>query len=296
MRLTLNRTLLYTILLLSSLLTGALFAQDPRGRILGRISDSSGAVIPEVIVSAVNLETGITLTAVSNDQGNYQLNYLNPGSYRLDVEQPGFKKFQRAQVDVRVGDAITIDVTLEPGTLSESVTVTAETPLLEASEASVGQLVDRRRLHDLPLAGGNPLYLLQLTPGIIATNASSHGWFPHALDAISNVAAVGTRTRSNQFTLDGNPIMTQGGQVSYSPPPEMIQEMKIQTAPFDASLGGFSGASHRWPPALGLGRTAVPRAAHLPSAPRARHLRVPYGPSLMMANCPHGCRNLGLSC
>jgi hypothetical protein len=243
MKLALNKTLLYTIFLLAALLVGSMSAQDPRGRILGRISDSSGAVIPEITVSAVNIETGITLTALSNEQGNYQLNYLNPGSYRLTVEQSGFKKFQRTQVDVRVGDAITIDVTLEPGALSESITVTAETPLLEASEATVGQLVDRRRLHDLPLAGGNPLYLLQLTPGIIATNASSHGWFPHALDSISNVAAVGTRTRSNQFTLDGNPIMTQGGQVSYSPPPEMIQEMKIQTAPFDASLGGFSGAN-----------------------------------------------------
>ena len=123
------------------------------------------------------------------------------------------------------------------------MTVTGETPLLEASEASVGQLVDRRRLSDLPLAGGNPAYLLQLTPGIISTNASSHGWFPHATDSTSNIAAVGTRIKASQFALDGNPIMTQGGQASYSPPPEMVQEMKVQTAPFDASLGGFSGAN-----------------------------------------------------
>ncbi|MBI4876788.1 MAG: carboxypeptidase regulatory-like domain-containing protein, partial [Acidobacteria bacterium] len=221
----------------------AALAQDPRGRILGRVSDSSGGVIPGVSVSARNLETGVSVTAQSNDQGNYLLLHLNPGRYRIFAELTGFKKFERREVEVRVGDAITIEIGLEPGALSESVTVTAETPLLEASEATVGQLVDRRRLIDLPLAGGNPLYLLQLTPGIISTNASSHGWFPHALDSISNVAAVGTRTRSNQFALDGNPIMTQGGQVSYSPPPEMVQEMKVQTAPFDASLGGFSGAN-----------------------------------------------------
>ncbi len=220
-----------------------LFAQDPRGRILGRVTDSSGAVVPSVSVGALNLETGVTVTAQSNEQGNYLLLHLNPGRYRLFAEHAGFKKFERSAVEVRVGDAITIDIGLEPGAVSESVTVTAETPLLVTSEASVGQLVDRRRLIELPLAGGNPLYLLQLTPGIIATNASSHGWFPHALDSISNVAAVGTRTRSNQFALDGNPIMTQGGQASYSPPPEMVQEMKIDTAPFDASLGGFSGAN-----------------------------------------------------
>ncbi len=225
------------------LLAFSLAAQDPRGRILGRITDASGAVVPGAAITAANLDSGAAVTARANEQGNYVLLHLLPGRWKVGVELQGFKKFERSSVEVRVGDAITLDITLEPGALSESITVTAETPLLEASEASVGQLVDQRRLHDLPLAGGNPLYLLQLTPGIIATNASSHGWFPHALDSISNVAAVGTRTRSNQFALDGNPMMTQNGQASYSPPPEMVQEMKIQTAPFDASLGGFSGAN-----------------------------------------------------
>lgn len=225
------------------LLAHVLAAQDPRGRILGRVLDSSGAVIPGVSVTAVNLETNVSTVATTNEAGNYQILYLNPGRYRLDVEHPGFKRFERAAVEVRVGDAITLEIVLEPGALTESVTITAETPLLEASEATVGQLVDRRRLSDLPLAGGNPAYLLQLTPGIIATNASSHGWFPHALDSTSNVAAVGTRTRASQFALDGNPIMTQNGQASYSPPPEMVQEMKVEAAPFDASKGGFSGAN-----------------------------------------------------
>lgn len=238
------RTFQFHILLVVAVLwaTG-LFGQDPRGRVLGRVMDTTGAVVPGVTVVATNVETGVLTSATSNESGNYQLLYLNPGTYKLTVEQPGFKRVERTAVEVRVGDAITLDVSLEPGQVSESVTVTAETPLLEASEATVGQLVDRRRLADLPLAGGNPAYLLQLTPGIMATNAASHGWFPHAVDSTSNVAAVGTRTRASQFALDGNPIMTQGGQASYSPPPEMVQEMKIQTAPFDASQGGFSGAN-----------------------------------------------------
>jgi hypothetical protein len=225
------------------LLAAIAFAQDPRGRILGRVTDPTGAVVPNVPVTAINIETQVQTAATTNEQGNYLILHLNPGRYRLSAEFSGFKRFERSEVEVRVGDAIMIDIGLEPGAMTESVTVTAETPLLQASEASVGQLVDTRRLHELPLAGGNPLYLLQLTPGIISTNASSHGWFPHALDAISNVAAVGTRTRSNQFALDGNPVMTQAGQVSYSPPPEMIQEMKIDTVPYDAALGGFSGAN-----------------------------------------------------
>ncbi|MBL8233092.1 MAG: TonB-dependent receptor [Bryobacterales bacterium] len=231
------------LLLLALLLVIECFSQDPRGRLLGRVIDSSGAVVPGIPVTLTNLETGVVLNAQTNAQGNYLILYINPGRYRLSAELSGFKRFENPGIEVRVGDALTVDITMEPGALSESVTVTAETPLLQSSEASIGQLVDTKRLTELPLAGGNPLYLLQLTPGIIATNASSHGWFPHALDSISQVAAVGTRTRSNQFALDGNPIMTQGGQVSYSPPPEMIQEMKIDTVPYDAALGGFSGAN-----------------------------------------------------
>jgi hypothetical protein len=237
------RTSIHCCMMAAMIASLATFAQDPRGRIVGRAIDTSGASVPGVMVVATNIESGTAVTATTNEQGNYVLLYMVPGRYRVSVEHAGFKRFERSEVEVRAGDALRIDVTLEPGAVSESITVTAETPLLESTEASVGQLIDRRRLHDLPLAGGNPLYLLQLTPGIISTNASTHGWFPHALDAISQVAASGTRTRSNQFTLDGNPIMTRNGQVTYSPPPEMIQEMKIQTAPFDASLGGFSGAN-----------------------------------------------------
>jgi hypothetical protein len=231
------------LILVVALIAQVALGQDPRGRIVGRVLDSSGASVPGAQVLATNIETGTSVSGSTNEQGNYVLLYMVPGRYRVTVEQAGFKRFERTEVEVRAGDAITIEIVVEPGALSESITITAETPLLDTAEASVGQLVDRRRLHDLPLAGGNPLYLLQLTPGIISTNASGHGWFPHALDSVSNVATTGTRTRSNQFTLDGNPIMTRGGQVSYSPPPEMIQEMKVQTAPFDASLGGFSGAN-----------------------------------------------------
>ncbi|MDZ4800551.1 MAG: TonB-dependent receptor, partial [Bryobacteraceae bacterium] len=219
------------------------FAQDPRGRILGRVVDTSGALVPGISITVTNVETGVVNTVVSNQSGNYLAPFLNPGTYRVTSENAGFKRFERSAVDVRVGDAINIEVVLEPGAITESITVNTETPLLETTESGVGQVVDRKRLLDLPLAGGNPYYLLQLTPGIISTNASSHGWFPHALDSISGIAAAGTRARSSQFAMDGNPVMTQNGQVSYSPPPEMVQEMKVQTAPFDASLGGFSGAN-----------------------------------------------------
>ena len=86
------------------------FAQDPRGRILGRVTDPTGAVIPNVPVIAANIETGVVSSAQTNAQGNYLLLHLNPGLYKLMAELKGFKKFDRSEVEVRVGDALTIDI------------------------------------------------------------------------------------------------------------------------------------------------------------------------------------------
>src|SRR5687767_5906669 len=86
------------------------FAQDPRGRILGRVTDPSDAVVPNVPVTATNIETGLVVSAETNTQGNYLLLHLNPGRYRLTAELTGFKKFERTEVEVRVGDSLTVDI------------------------------------------------------------------------------------------------------------------------------------------------------------------------------------------
>ncbi|MFB3827213.1 MAG: carboxypeptidase-like regulatory domain-containing protein [Bryobacteraceae bacterium] len=217
-------------------------AQNPYGRITGRVSDSAGAVVPGVSLRAVNIETNIATATASNAEGNYELVNLAPGQYRLTAEVAGFKKYERGPIEVRVGDVLTVEVSLEIGAVSENITVTAEAPLLESATASMGQVVDNRRLVDLPLPGASPAYLTQLAPAVISTNPPTHGWLPQAVDSVSNVAAAGTRTRQSEFTLDGIPNMQQGGQISFSPPPEMIQEFRVQTAPFDASVGHFTGA------------------------------------------------------
>ena len=224
------------------LLAAAVTAQNPYGRITGRVTDSAGAIVPGAAIRLVQVGTNVPAASTTNNEGNYDLQNLNPGQYRVTVEMQGFKKYERGPIEVRVGDVVALDVSLEVGALTESITVVEEAALLESASSNVGQVIDNRRILDLPLPGGSPMYLMQLAPGIVSTNPPTHGWLPHAVDAVSNLASAGTRTRSSEFTLDGIPNMTQGGQVSFSPPPEMIQEFRVQTAAFDASIGHFSGA------------------------------------------------------
>ena len=125
-------------------------AQDTRGAILGQVVDSSGGVVAGVTVRATNLASNVSVSAQSNAEGNYELPYLLPGEYAIVSEHAGFKSFRRDRVEVRIGDRISIPIRMEVGQVSEQVTVTAETPLLETASANVGQVIDSKRLADLP--------------------------------------------------------------------------------------------------------------------------------------------------
>ncbi len=134
-----------------------LLAQNPYGRITGRITDPQGALIPGVSIRAVNADTNAATAAVSNAAGNYEIPNLIPGSYRVVAQLEGFKRVERGPLELRVGDILNIDLQLELGAVSESVTVTAEAPLLESTTASLGQVADNRRILDLPMPGSNPM-------------------------------------------------------------------------------------------------------------------------------------------
>jgi len=224
-------------------LGAALLAQNPYGRITGRVTDSSGAVVPGTAIRAVNVETNVATAAVSNGEGNYELTNLNPGLYRVETHLSGFKQYSRGPIEVHVGDVLDIPIQMEVGQLTEKVTVTAEAPMLESTTASLGQLVDNRSIIELPLAGGNPMYLTQLSGGVFSATSPGHGWLPQAVGPTSNAIVAGTANGSSEFLIDGMTNMGRGGQIAFSPPPEMVQEFKVETAPFDASVGHFTGAS-----------------------------------------------------
>ena len=217
-------------------------AQAPYGRITGRVVDSAGAVIPGATIRVTNIATNVVTTTATESAGNYEARNLIPGEYRLVVEMQGFKTYSRGPFEVRVGDALTVDVGLELGVVAEKVTVTAEVPLLEAANADLGQVVENRRVRDLPLPFSNPMYLIQLTAGIISTTAPNANWATNQPEGISGFTANGTPTSGNQFTIDGTPNELSYGLISWQPTPEMVQEFKVQTAPYDASVGHFSGA------------------------------------------------------
>ena len=120
-------------------LAGIASAQDFRGAIGGQVTDESGAVLPGVTVTVTNKETNVSNEAVTNEYRHYTLLYLTPGTYSVSAELQGFKKVVRDNVEVRIGDRLELDFKLEVGGLEETITVTAETPLLETRSGSPGR-------------------------------------------------------------------------------------------------------------------------------------------------------------
>ncbi len=218
-------------------------AQDPRGTILGRVVDTSGLAVPNVEVRAINIETRVTAAGRSNEAGNYSIPFLLPGKYEIrTAELAGFKKYLRTGLEVRVGDQVNLNVTLELGQVNESVEVREETPLLETASATLGQVMDQRRIRELPLMGGSPVELMLLTPGVISNRSLT------ALkSAFSNteISASGSPSFTNEFQFDGvSNTMAERGQAkeAFRPPVGAVSEFKVQATPYDASVGHGMGA------------------------------------------------------
>ncbi len=216
--------------------------QETRGQILGRVTDSSGAVIVGAEVRALNTATNVSTRGSTNETGDYVLPYLIPGPYTLSVAVAGFKSYVREGLEIQVDARLTLNVTLEVGQQAETVRVVAETPLLDTSTASMGQVVNSRNVLELPLKDGMVLMTLLLAPGV-AYLSGGQGWTrPFDTGNPSSISVDGTRSGSNQFTMDGAPNMARN-LPAYSPPPGMVDEVKIQSTIFDASYGFMTGAS-----------------------------------------------------
>ncbi|HEX4949494.1 MAG TPA: carboxypeptidase-like regulatory domain-containing protein [Blastocatellia bacterium] len=219
---------------------GVGYAQESRAVVLGRVTDASGAGVPGAKVMAQSLDTGITTSSVANEAGGYQINYLQPGPYKITVEATGFKKIARDSIDVRVGDRLALDFTLEVGSLSDTVSITSEAPLLDTSSATSGMVIDGKRAAELPMVGGNAFYLSRLAPGVMTSGGRS-GANPFDYGSGTNLIGNGARSGTSEVTLDGSPNMFERN-TSFSPPQDLVAEFKIQTISYDASIGHASGA------------------------------------------------------
>jgi hypothetical protein len=222
----------------------AAWGQESRGTILGRVTDATGANVAGATVSALSPETGVTLRATANAEGNYFLPYLVPGKYTVSAEAAGFKRVQRNEVLVTVSGQVTVDFELQVGDTKEVVEVTAEVPALNLAEASLGQIVDERRAVELPLFAGNAMDLVHLAPGTVNGTNLRLRKAPFN-NAPSQFSTNGGGNYVNEFSIDGVVnIYSDGTQprVAFSPPQMALSEFKIQTTPFDASIGHTMGS------------------------------------------------------
>src|SRR3954447_212441 len=237
-------SLMYRSLAVLLALACSLFGQDTRGSILGRVTDVTGANVSGADVKVSNVATGVSVTAKTNDSGNYVVPYLTPGVYTVTAELAGFKKFIRDNVQVRVNDAVEVNMPLTVGDVAESVEVKAETPLLSTAEASLGQVVDERRILELPIFSGNAMEFTLLAPGTVNGTDMRLRKAPFN-NAPSQFSTDGSGLFNNEFNIDGvtNTFSDSVNvRVAFSPPQAAIQEFKVQTSSFDASNGHTMGS------------------------------------------------------
>jgi hypothetical protein len=219
-----------------------LTGQEARGTLLGRVVDPSDAVIIGAKVEAVNTETGVHYTSTTNSSGDYILPFLIPGTYGITVESQGFKTYSRQNIQVRQSDRISIDVKMEVGQATQNVQVMSESPILDTSTASMGQVITSQAIADLPTKDGMVLVLATLSPGVIFTPENAAYIRPFDTSSPSSMSVDGTRNGGNEFMVDGASNM-QGTQIAYSPPQAVVGEFKVQTATFDAAYGFMPGAA-----------------------------------------------------
>lgn len=219
-------------------------AQEFRATVNGRVTDTSGAAVPGVTVTARNPQTNETASATSNEEGNYTIPFLKPGTYSITAEASGFKKFNIPEQVLQVSQTAAIDIPMEVGDVSETVTVTSEAAILDATKADRGQVIDSLRVSELPLNARNPFMLSTLTAGI-TYNGPAIYQRPFDNGAIADWSINGGQNRNNEFLLDGAPNNSiQGGNnIAYVPPVDSVQEFKIVTNAYDAQYGRSAGGT-----------------------------------------------------
>jgi hypothetical protein len=226
---------------LSLLLSLSAFAQEFRATLSGRITDSAGAAVAGAKIEARDANTGALAATTSADDGSYQMAFLTPGSYVITLEKPGFKKYIREGVKLEVAERATVDIQLALGEVTQSVTVTADSAILETESADRGLTVETNRVLETPLQGRNPFAQAWSAPGVVE-NAAAQRLRPFDISGSSSITVNGGRPSMNEVLVDGVTSLLEAQSVSYVPTAEATGEFKIQTTNFDAQYGWTTGA------------------------------------------------------
>jgi hypothetical protein len=225
---------------LSLLIPASLEAQATGGRVLGRVADASGAVLPNVKITIVNDATGVSATTQSNDNGEYAFPQVTVGTYHIDFDLTGFKKNVRRGVAVDLNQVVTLNMVMQIGAAQETVDVTSEAPLVDTASTQLGAIMDSKQVSTLPLNSRDTYQLLQLQPGVQGVGGSDLFFGSNTAGAVS---VNGGRGRSNNFSVnggDGNDLFVNSPAIQ--PTPDSIEEFRVLSNTFDAEYGRNSGA------------------------------------------------------
>ncbi len=219
------------------------------GALTGTVSDPNGAVVAGAQVKVTNEATGESRTVVAQENGNYTVPLLLPGSYRVEFSATGFKQSFKPALQVNVTETARLDIQLEVGNVQEEVLVTAEAQLLQTESSALGRVADQVVVSNLPLVTRNYTQIVNLSPGVAAgvTNATELGRGSGG-ESGGNFRTHGAFGRDNNFQMNGLPINDLQSSGSFSggvavPNPDTIQEFKVQTGQFDAAYGRNAGAN-----------------------------------------------------
>ena len=219
-------------------------SQESRGKISGRVTDPNGAAVPGATVKITDLARAGTTTVTTNDAGLFDAPYLLPGSYQVLVETTGFKKAVLDKVSVAINETSTVTITLDVGTVQETVTVTSDTTQLNQSDPNLGLTIDRKRVDELPSIHGDPYVLINLAPGVTYTGSTRLDR-PFEPTHIANFAMGGARGIRSDLLIDGAPSTATANAneviASYVPTSDATQEFRVQTATYDAQFGNTEG-------------------------------------------------------
>src|SRR5437660_162479 len=237
-----SRKSCWLVLSLCLICSTLMSAQSTGGRILGRVEDTSGAVLANVKVTATNDATGITRETKTNASGDYVFPEVPVGTYTLTFDLSGFKTNVRKSVTLDVNQVITLNMSMQIGASKEVVEVTSEAPLVDTTTTQLGAVVNDRAVSQLPLNSRDTYQFLQLQPGVMSTVGSSNS-IVYGSNNAGAVSVNGGRGRSNNFSVNGGDANDQFVNLpTVQPSPDSIEEFRVLTNTFDAEYGRNSGS------------------------------------------------------
>ncbi len=221
-------------------LAGGLAGQSYHGGVRGTITDPQGAAVSSAKITLTNVGSGVVRSTLTTGDGTYVFSDVDPATYSVTAEFPSFKRTEQKGVQIGTQEFLTVDLKLEVGNVSQSVTVTEEVPLVENSNASQGQVLDRQQLVDLPNLGRNPFMLSRVAQNVMPVGNPAYNRMEDQSGS-SAISIAGGPVRGNNYLLDGVPITDANNRAMIIPTIEAVQEVKVQANTYDASMARTGG-------------------------------------------------------